>query len=95
MSSPVELEDVLSASRRIHGWVHRTPVLTCHSLNTLAGRQLYFKAENLQKTGSFKVRGACNSVFLEKENNPDSAGVVTHSSGNHAQAVAYAASKLS
>ncbi|KAK3888785.1 hypothetical protein Pcinc_007169 [Petrolisthes cinctipes] len=88
----ITLDDIHTAARRICGWVHKTPVLTSKALDAMAGRHLYFKAENLQKTGSFKVRGACNAVFLEKEKNPGSAGVVTHSSGNHAQAVAYAAS---
>nr|XP_053645623.1 probable serine racemase [Cherax quadricarinatus] len=90
-STPVELRDVRAAALRIQHFLHTTPVLTSHSVDVLAGRQLFFKAEHLQKTGSFKARGACNAVFLEKERNPDSAGVVTHSSGNHAQAVAYAA----
>ncbi|XP_045591433.1 serine racemase isoform X2 [Procambarus clarkii] len=85
------VREVVEAYSRISGHVHRTPVFTSHSLNVLAGTQLYMKAENLQKTGAFKARGACNAVFLEKEKNPNSPGVVTHSSGNHGQAVAYAA----
>ncbi|XP_071512938.1 serine racemase-like isoform X2 [Panulirus ornatus] len=91
MPAPFGLKEVHEALSRIRGWVHRTPVLTSQNLNALANRQLYFKAENLQKTGSFKVRGACNAVMLEKEKRPNSPGVVTHSSGNHGQAVAYAA----
>ncbi|KAK7084043.1 hypothetical protein SK128_006319 [Halocaridina rubra] len=91
MSTSVGLADVRAAYKRIQGYVHRTPVFTCHAMDALAKRKLYFKAENMQKTGSFKARGACNAVFLEKERNPDCPGVVTHSSGNHGQAVAYAA----
>ncbi|XP_045613647.1 serine racemase-like [Procambarus clarkii] len=89
--TPVEMEEVQAAALRIRPFVHATPVLTSTSLDAIAGRQLFFKAENLQKTGSFKARGACNAVLLEKERNPESVGVVTHSSGNHAQALAYAA----
>ncbi|XP_050734939.1 probable serine racemase isoform X2 [Eriocheir sinensis] len=91
MAAPFSLREVREASSRAGRWLHRTPVLTSRCLDQLAGRQLFFKAENLQKTGSFKARGACNAVFIEKENNPDSPGVVTHSTGNHGQAVAYAA----
>ncbi|ROT67529.1 putative serine racemase-like [Penaeus vannamei] len=87
----VGLQEVRAAYQRIQGWIHRTPVFTNEGLNNLSGRKLFFKAENLQKTGAFKARGACNAVFLEKEKNPKSPGVVTHSSGNHGQAVAYAA----
>lgn len=89
--SRVGLDEVRRAAERVAGYLHKTPVLTSTHLDALAGRQLYFKAEHLQKTGSFKARGACNAVFMEKQLNPDSEGVVTHSSGNHAQAVAYAA----
>ncbi|KAG7171842.1 probable serine racemase isoform X2 [Homarus americanus] len=91
MPAPFGLKEVREAYMRISGCVHRTPVLKSQNLDSLAGRQLYFKAENLQKTGSFKARGACNAVLLEKEKRPNSPGVVTHSSGNHGQAVAYAA----
>ncbi|MPC15634.1 putative serine racemase [Portunus trituberculatus] len=91
MSTPFGLREVREAYRRAGRWLHRTPVLTSRCLDQLAGRQLFFKAENLQKTGSFKARGACNAVFIEKEINPASPGVVTHSTGNHGQAVAYAA----
>ncbi len=71
--------------------MHRTPVLTSHSLNAMFQAELYFKAENLQKVGAFKARGAVNAVMQLSE--ADAArGVATHSSGNHAQALAYAAS---
>ncbi|XP_066957641.1 uncharacterized protein [Macrobrachium rosenbergii] len=90
-STPVDVGKVCEASVRIKDFVHRTPVLTCQAIDRLAKRKIYFKAECFQKTGAFKARGACNAVFLEKERNPNSPGIVTHSSGNHAQGVAYAA----
>src|SRR5262249_9525096 len=71
-------------------FAHRTPVATCATLDRLAGRSLFFKCEHLQKVGAFKFRGACNAVMrLTPEVAPR--GVVTHSSGNHAQALALAA----
>src|SRR5262245_2096385 len=84
------LDDVRAAAERIAGLAHRTPVVTCATLDRLAGRALFFKCENLQKVGAFKFRGACNAVL---KLSPDEArrGVVTHSSGNHAQALALAA----
>jgi threonine dehydratase len=86
----VELQDVVEASKRIASFVHRTPVLTSESINSIAGCQIYFKCENLQKVGAFKARGACNAV-LGLTDSLASSGVCTHSSGNHAQALAYAA----
>jgi threonine dehydratase/serine racemase len=84
------LDDVRAAAARIAGFAHRTPVLTCDTLDRLAGRKLYFKCENLQKIGAFKYRGATNAV--RKLSDAEAArGVVTHSSGNHAQALALAA----
>lgn len=86
----VSLDDVRRAAERIATWVHRTPVLTCATLDRAAGRQLFFKCEQWQRTGSFKFRGAASAVRNLSE--PDAArGVVTHSSGNHAQALALAA----
>ncbi len=85
-----DLTAVEDAARRIAGLVHRTPVMTCATLDRLAGRALFFKCENLQKVGAFKFRGACNAIG---KLTPEAAarGVVTHSSGNHAQALALAA----
>lgn len=74
-------------------YIHRTPVLTSSSLNKIAGCDLFFKCENFQKTGSFKIRGAMNAV-LSKSGDEFKRGVVTHSSGNFAQALAYASSRL-
>jgi threonine dehydratase len=81
---------VQEAAKRIKGIIHRTPVMTCETLDRLAGRQLFFKCENLQKVGAFKYRGATNAV--RRLTDAEAArGVVTHSSGNHAQALALAA----
>jgi len=89
----ISLADVETAALRIQGYVHRTPIMTCHTLDDLAGRHLVFKPENLQKVGAFKARGAFNAVLSIKETSPDmlTKGVITHSSGNHAQALALAA----
>jgi threonine dehydratase/serine racemase len=90
MSYAATLEDIRAAARRIAGRAHRTPVMTCATLDGRAGRQLFFKCEQLQKGGAFKFRGACNAVMkLDDARAPR--GVVTHSSGNHAQALALAA----
>ena len=81
-----------AARQRIAPYVHRTPVMTCRSLDAEVGARLVFKCENLQKIGAFKARGATNAVFaLDAEQ--ASRGVVTHSSGNHGAALAYAAAR--
>ena len=82
--------DVVDAAARLAGHVHRTPVVTCRTLDELAGRSLYFKCENWQRGGAFKFRGAMNAV-LTLDRIERKRGVVTHSSGNHAQALALAA----
>jgi threonine dehydratase len=79
------------ARERIAGKVHVTPVLKSATLDELAGAQLHFKCENLQKCGAFKARGATNAVFALAESEARR-GVATHSSGNHGAALAYAAS---
>jgi threonine dehydratase/serine racemase len=86
----ITLSDVRNAGARIAGLAHRTPVLTCGMLDSLAGKSLFLKCENLQKVGAFKFRGACNAVARLDETAAIH-GVVTHSSGNHAQALALAA----
>lgn len=84
------LTDIREAALRIAPLAHRTPVLTSRLFDQAAGRQCFFKCENLQRTGSFKIRGAAN--FLLSMSSADlRAGVVAFSSGNHAQAVAFAA----
>lgn len=89
MNTP-SFSDIQSAHERIKGFVHRTTVLTCKSINEIFGADIYFKCENFQKVGAFKYRGATNAVQLLHEDEM-SKGVVTHSSGNHAQALALAA----
>ncbi len=87
---PPSWEAILAAHARIAPRIHRTPVLTSASLNAMTGARLFFKCENLQKTGSFKIRGASNAILslTEKE---AAQGIVTQSSGNHGAAVACAA----
>ena len=70
--------------------VHRTPVLTCSAIDHMVGASLFFKCENFQKVGAFKIRGATNAV-LSLSDDEAARGVATHSSGNHAQALALAA----
>lgn len=83
-------DDVLIAHERIKPYIHETPVLTSRFLNELTGAELFFKCENLQKAGAFKVRGASNAVFGLTEAQA-AVGVATHSSGNHALSLSYAA----
>ena len=90
-SATVTLEDVRRAAARLHGVTHRTPVLTSRTLDELLGARVFLKAEALQRTGSFKFRGAYNAIAALPAHER-SRGVVAFSSGNHAQAVALAAS---
>ncbi len=84
---------IKAAAIRIAPYIHNTPIMTCKSINALYGLDLYFKCENFQKIGAFKIRGGMNASLqltkaqLEK-------GVATHSSGNHAQALAFASKML-
>jgi threonine dehydratase len=87
---PFDWKRILEAHERIRPRIHRTPVLTSASLDELTGAELFFKCENLQKTGSFKIRGATNAIFSLPEEVAQR-GVLTHSSGNHGAAVACAA----
>src|SRR5688500_15785553 len=86
-------DDVASAARQIAGVAHRTPVVTSRAINERTGAQLFFKCENLQRAGAFKFRGAYNAL---SRLTPDERrrGVVTFSSGNHAQAIALAGQVL-
>jgi threonine dehydratase len=84
--------DIVAARARIAPHVHRTPVMSSRSLDALAGARLYFKCENFQKVGAFKARGATNAVFSLADDEARR-GVVTHSSGNHGAALAYAAAR--
>ncbi|MCY4153682.1 MAG: pyridoxal-phosphate dependent enzyme [Aestuariivita sp.] len=85
-------DDVVSAHERIKPHIHRTPVLTSSWLNDEIGAELFFKCENFQKAGAFKVRGASNAVFGLSDDMA-TRGVATHSSGNHALSLSYAAGR--
>ena len=87
------LEDIKAAHQRIAPYIHRTPILTCSAIDELAGCHIFFKCENFQKVGAFKARGAANAV-LKLTIEQKQYGVATHSSGNHAAALARAASQL-
>ena len=86
----ISRQDMLDCHSRIEPHVYRTPVMTSRQLNEYTGAELFFKCENFQRTGSFKMRGATNAV-LSIPQSDRSRGVVAHSSGNFAQAVALAA----
>jgi threonine dehydratase len=90
MADPPTLEEIRQAADRIRPYVHKTPVLTCRTIDDMVGGKAFFKCENFQRAGAFKFRGATNAVFslTEKE---ASRGVATHSSGNHAAALSLAA----
>src|SRR5690348_17762779 len=83
----ITLSDVEAAARRLAGFAHRTPVMTCATLDRVAGRALFFKCENLQRSGAFKFRGAYNAIATLTEDERRH-GVIAIASGNHAQAVA-------
>jgi threonine dehydratase len=83
---PISIDDVHAAAARIEGLAHRTPLLRSRTLDARVGARVALKAENLQRAGAFKFRGACNAVAAQR---PD--GVCSVSSGNHAQALALAA----
>ncbi len=85
-------DDALEARDRIAPYIHKTPVLTSRILDEMTGAELFFKCENFQKAGAFKVRGASNAVFgLDAD--MAAKGVATHSSGNHALSLSYAAGR--
>ena len=86
------IDDIRAAAERIKGVGHRTPILTSQTLDEMAGRKLFFKCENFQKVGAFKLRGGWNAVSMLSDEEA-AKGVCTHSSGNHAQAVAFSAMK--
>jgi threonine dehydratase len=86
------ITDMFDAHQRIKPYIHKTPVLTSNMINALAGAELFFKCENLQKAGAFKARGASNAVFGLSEDEA-ALGVATHSSGNHGTCLSYAAAR--
>jgi threonine dehydratase len=95
MNNPslITKESISAAHERIKPYIHHTPVLTSESLDDLAGCRLFFKCENFQKVGAFKARGAMNAALSLTEEQRKK-GLATHSSGNHAQALARAAKIL-
>ena len=86
-------QELIDCRNRISEYIHKTPVLTSHLLNKLTGSELYFKCENFQRMGAFKIRGALNAL-LNLSDEERNRGVVTHSSGNFAQALSLAAQIL-
>lgn len=90
MSAIPNLQIIQQAHERISPFIHRTPILTSQSINTITGADIYFKCENFQKVGAFKARGGLNAVLSLTQEEGEK-GVATHSSGNHAQAIAMAA----
>ena len=89
----VNFNHIKSAHDRISNYIHNTPVLTCENIDEETKSSIFFKCDNFQKTGSFKIRGATNKILqLSKEQLDNS--VITTSSGNHGAAVSSTASKL-
>lgn len=88
--NPPTIDDIRQAHDRIRDRIHRTPVITCSMLDAMSNHRLYFKCENLQGVGAFKLRGATNAIVSMNDQDARK-GVCTHSSGNHAQALARAA----
>ena len=89
MTLSIDIDDIRAAAARLEPWAHRTPVMTSRALDDRCGGQIFLKCENFQKVGAFKFRGAMNAV-LQLDDDAKKIGVVTHSSGNHAQALALA-----
>ncbi len=89
----IKLLQIKEASKRIEKYIHLTPILTSSALNDRTGADLFFKCENFQKSGSFKIRGVTNTVLQLTEQELEK-GVVTVSSGNHGAALAKAVAKL-
>jgi len=87
------IDHIQAASERVQPYTHKTPVLSSSQINEISGAEVYFKCENFQKTGAFKMRGAINAI-LQLTDEQKAAGVVTHSSGNFAQALSLAAKNL-
>ena len=93
MNIEMQKEDLVQCHNRIAPYIHRTPVLTSRLIDKMAGAELFFKCENFQRMGAYKMRGATNAI-LQLSEGQRSKGVVTHSSGNFAQALTLAAKSL-
>lgn len=89
----ISRQQILEAHERIKPFIHKTPVLTSKTLNQISGAEIFFKCENFQKIGAFKIRGGMNAVLSLPEEKRKK-GIATHSSGNHAQAIAFAAREV-
>ena len=89
----IKKSDLIDCHNRIKPFIHNTPVLSSNYINEFTEAEIYFKCENFQKMGAFKMRGAANAI-LRLSDEQKSNGVVTHSSGNHAQAISLAAKKI-
>ena len=87
------MKTIKNVAKKIKPYIHETPILTSNLLNEIVGCNIFFKCENFQKMGAFKMRGATNAILNLSEEQKDK-GVVTHSSGNFAQALSLAANKL-
>lgn len=86
--------DVFNALLNIQNFIHKTPIMSSETLNNMIGAEIFFKAESLQKTGAFKVRGALNHLLSLKKNNILPKKIVAYSTGNHGIAAAWCANKL-
>jgi threonine dehydratase len=86
-------ENLIDCHNRIKPFIHNTPILSSRLVNNLVGTEVYFKCENFQKTGAYKMRGATNAI-MQLTDDQKTKGVVTHSSGNFAQALSFAAQSL-
>jgi threonine dehydratase len=86
-------ETLIQVHDKVKPYIHRTPVLTSELINEITGCKVFFKCENFQKMGAFKMRGAANAILSLSEEQRN-CGVVTHSSGNFAQALSLAATKM-
>lgn len=93
LTTPPAKAEIEATHQAIQPLIHRTPVLTCSAIDALAGARLFFKCENFQKVGAFKMRGA-SSAAVRLRKKEQQKGLATHSSGNHAQAVALSAKML-
>ncbi len=89
----IKYQDILAAYDRIEEIINKTPVMTSRTLNELLNAEIYLKCENFQRVGAFKMRGAYNAISLLSEEQKNK-GIIAHSSGNHAQAVALSAKLL-
>ena len=86
-------KNLIDCHNRIKPFIHNTPVLTSNQINKMKGSEIYFKCDNFQKMGAFKMRGAANAI-LQLSEDQKKRGVVTHSSGNFAQALSLAANSI-